>query len=67
MKKLFSVAVYPPGDSFKRIVIPCIECEPDQASDSAKGHAHAALMALAKVPPDSWRTTIVSTTEITDL
>lgn len=67
MKKLFSVAVYPPGNSSKRVVIPGIECELDEACDSAKGHAHAALVALSKVPPEHWRTSIVSSTEVTDL
>lgn len=66
MKQLYSVAVYPPGDSFKRIVIPSLECEPDQVADSAKGHAQAALAALSKVPPAQWRTAIVSQTEVTD-
>lgn len=67
MKKLFSVAVYPPGDSFTRIVIPNLECEAHQVADSAKGHAHAALTALTKVSPADWRTAIVSETEVTDL
>lgn len=67
MKQLFSVAVYPPGDSFTRIVIPNLECETQQVADSAKGYAHAALTALAKVPPSEWRTAIVSQTEVTDL
>jgi len=66
MKQLFSVAVYPPGDSFNRIVIPNLECEPGQVADSAKGHAHAALTALSKVSPAEWRTAIVSQTEVTD-
>lgn len=67
MNQLFSVAVYPPGDSFNRVVIPNLACEPHQVADSAKGHAHAALAALAKVSPDNWRTVIVSQTEVTDL
>ncbi len=67
MKQLFCVAVYPPGDSFTRIVIPSLECEPHQVADSAKGHAHAALVALSKVPPANWHTSIVSQTEVTDL
>lgn len=67
MKQHFSVAVYPPGDSFTRIVITNLECEAHQVADSARGHAHAALTALAKVPPANWRTAIVSQTEVTDL
>ena len=67
MKQLFSVAVYPPGDSFSRVVIPNLECELHQVADTAKGHAHAALVALAKVPPANWHTSIVSQSEVTDL
>ncbi len=67
MKQTFSVAVYPPGDSFNRVVITSLECEAHEVENSARGHAHAALTALAKVPPASWRTAIVSQTEVTDL
>ena len=49
MKQTFSVAVYPPGDSFSRVVITSLECEAHEVENSARGHAHAALTALAKV------------------
>lgn len=65
-QKLFAVAVYPPGDSFNRVVITSLEAPEADVLESAVVYAEQAIAALRKVPSDQWRARIVAGAEVQD-
>lgn len=65
--KTHVVAVYPPGDSFARVLVPNVECSADAAHETAKHFAQKAIEALAQIPMAQWRTAIVSVHDIQDV
>ncbi|MCA8321207.1 hypothetical protein [Burkholderia cepacia] len=63
----YTACVYPPGDSFNRVVITGLECSEHQVAATAKEYAEKSLRALQAVPVESWRVQILDRAEVTDL
>lgn len=63
----YTVAVYPPGDSFARVLIPALAADSaEQACLHARTCATEAIAALRRHAPQAWRTTVVSASEVAD-
>lgn len=68
MPKLYDVAIYPPGDSFNRIVVPAMEYDTaESAAQAAVGTAIDTINALAKHAHSTWRVHVVRETEMSDI
>lgn len=65
-EQLHTVAVYAPGDSFNRVLIPGLLMGAEDAPREALVYAARAIAALNGVPPSQWRATVVSSTEVED-
>jgi len=66
VERLHTVAVYPPGDSYNRVLIPGLLMDAERAPAEAVIYVARAIQALAALPPEQWRATVVSSTEVED-
>ena len=61
-----TVAIYPPGDSHNRILIPEVAPGADGSLEHAKAYALNAITALAALPQSQWRMHVVQSNEVQD-
>ena len=61
-----TVAIYPPGDSHNRILIPEVEPGTDGSLEHAKAYALDAITALAALPQSQWRMKVIQTSQVQD-
>ncbi len=65
-ERLHTVAVYPPGDSHNRVLIPDLLTAAEDAPHLAVTYAAEAIAALSAVPVGKWRATVVASVEVED-
>ena len=61
-----TVAIYPPGNSHNRILIPEVEPGIDGSLEHAKAYAQNAINALAALPQSQWRMQVTQTSQVQD-
>ena len=62
----YTVAIYPPGNSHNRILIPEVEPGADGSLEHAKAYALDAITALAALPQSQWRMQVTQTSQVQD-